>query len=172
VWRRSCTRFEKQNLVPTVKYGGGGVVALGCMASNGVGKLVFVYGVMDSYKYCRILADNLKSSASNLELKSFIFQQDNDPKHTSKIIKEFLEHSGINLMEWPAHSPDFNPIEHLWSHIKRELKKYSIKNVSELKTKILEIWNDVPADITRKLVDSIPKRLEAVLKAKGGHSKY
>lgn len=77
-------------------------------------------------------------------------------------------------MEWPAQSPDMNPIEHLWEHLKRKLHKYNDppKGVWELWDRVVEEWNKIPPEVCQKLVESMPRRLEAVVKAKGGHTKY
>ena len=75
-------------------------------------------------------------------------------------------------MPWPSQSPDLNPIEHLWAHMKRKLKNLKPKNIRELKEMLIMIWNEITPDITAKLVDSMPRRVEAVLHAKGSNTKY
>ena len=144
----------------------------GCMGRDGVGKLVFIDGTMDSIVYVRILSENLNESAEKLGLTSFTFQQDNDPKHTSRYAKAYFEVNNITLMPWPSQSPDLNPIEHLWAHMKRKLKNLKPKNIRELKEMLIIIWNEITPDITAKLVDSMPRRVEAVIHAKGSNIKY
>lgn len=91
VWRKTNTALDPKNLVSTVKHGGGSVMVWGAVASSGVGRLAFIEGNMDRYQYKSLLEHNLKPSVDNLHLGSgWIFQQDNDPKHTAKIIKEWL----------------------------------------------------------------------------------
>lgn len=172
VWRAKNTRYSVENLIPTVKYKGGSVMVWACMSASGVGELVFIDGIMDSSKYVRILADNLDQSLLKMGLVDYIFQQDNDPKHTSRLTKDFFISKSMNVLEWPAQSPDLNPIEHLWQYMKIQLKKRTIKNINELKENLKDVWSKIPLEFIKKLVYSMPKRCEAVLNAEGGPTRY
>jgi hypothetical protein len=87
---------------------------LGCISYEGVGKLVKIDTTMDSIGYTRLLAENLHESAEIMGLSDdFVFQQDNAPCHKSAYTRKFFEKNGITVIEWPAQSPDLNPIERI-----------------------------------------------------------
>ncbi len=76
---------------------------------------------------------NLLQSAQDLRLgRRFTFQQDNDPKHTAKITKEWLHNNSVTVLEWPSQSPDLNPIEHLWRDLKMAVHQRLPSNLTEL----------------------------------------
>ena len=176
-WKRKGEPLSDRTTTPTVKHGGGNnLMVWGCMGWNGVGKLVEVQGIMDAVQYCEILEDGLVESFEKLEMdeEERIFQQDNDPKHTSKKATAWFEDNNIQVLVWPPQSPDLNPIEHLWVHIKRRLQKYSTppKGVHELWERVEKEWNNIPPEVCQNLIASMGRRVEAVIKAKGGHTKY
>ncbi|CAJ0928226.1 unnamed protein product [Ranitomeya imitator] len=102
-------------LIPTVKHGGGGVMVWGCFAGDTVGDLFKIEGILNQHGYHSILQRHAIPSGLRLVGPSFIFQQDNDPKHTSRLCKGYLtkkESDGVlRQMTWPPQSPDLNPIK-------------------------------------------------------------
>jgi transposase len=176
-WKQKGEALSDRTTTPTVKHGGGNNLMIwGCMGWNGVGKLIEVQGIMDAQQYCEILDDGLVESFEKLEVpeEERIFQQDNDPKHTSKKATQWFEDNDIQVLVWPAQSPDINPIEHLWVHLKRALLKYPTppKGVHELWERVVKEWNRIPAETCQKLIESMPRRIKAVIRAKGGHTEY
>ncbi|GFY02381.1 transposable element Tcb2 transposase [Trichonephila clavipes] len=138
------------------------------MAVLGVGKLVFIDGIMHKMAFVNILQNNLKESADKLGLGSnFIFQQDNDPKHTAFVVKEWLLYHCRNQLNTPPQFPDLNVIENLWPHLERAVQKHPITSKEQLKSVLQEEWPNIAPETTRHLVESMPRRLEAVISAKG-----
>jgi hypothetical protein len=176
VWGRKGESLGGRDVEETLKFGGGNIMVWGCMGWNGVGKMVEVEGRMDGKQYVDILDKNLVESMEILDVdpEIAIFQQDNDPKHTSKVATKWFEDQDINCMGWPAQSPDLNPIEHLWTTLKRKLNDYDTapSGVWGIWDRAAEKWDEITEEDCQKLISSMPRRLQAVKKAKGGHTKY
>ncbi len=112
--------------------------------------------------------------AHKLDVHEIIFQQDNDPKHTSKKATAALEDLGLEVLDWPPQSPDLNPIEELWRVLKLRLGNYKTMpaGVEELWERIQKEWQEIPTSLVVTLIESMPARIRAVIRAKGGHTKY
>ncbi len=172
VWRKPNTALENKHLQPTVKFGGGSVMAWACFSGKGLGTLVFVDEKIDSKTYIDIISKNLTPSAKIMGLTSFVFQQDNAPAHKSKLTMEYFRVNGIDVIDWPAQSPDLNPIENLWAYIKYHLSFRNPKSLTELKKFIVEIWNSIPSELVIKVVNSMGRRCSNVIDMNGGHIDY
>ena len=175
-WSRDPNALNDQSVQQTVKHGGGSVMMWGCMCSEGIGFACKIDNTMDQHLYKEILEDDLIETINyyNLDATKVIFQHDNDPKHTAKSIKEWLKQQEFQTYSWPAQSPDLNPIEHLWAHVKRMLNRFQTpaKGINELWERIQTVWNEIDAETCSKLIQSMPSRIRAVLKAKGKWTRY
>ena len=148
----------------------------GCMTSQGVGYLTRIDAGLDAALYQRILSDELMETLRwyKLNVKDVVFQHDNDPKHTAHSTHQWLDDHKFVVLDWPAQSPDLNPIEHLWSEIKRHLCSLPVPptNLDHLWDKVQNIWNAIEVDVCTNLIDTMPQRIKAVIKAKGGYTKW
>ena len=103
-----------------------------------------------------------------------IFSAGQWPKHTSQKATQWFEDNNIEVLLWLAQSPDLNLIEHLWEHIKQQLCKYktSPKGAHDLWKRLVDEWNVIPPEVCQNLIESMPRCIQAVIKARGGHTKY
>jgi transposase len=167
---------RETNAVETVKYGGGRVMVWGCMTWNGLGHSCRILGNMDASLYVEILKDEFLGSLElhDLDEDDVVFQQDNDPKHKSLLAHEWFSVNWIDVLEWPAQSPDLNPIEHLWHYLKRQAHSYEAPaaGVEELWKRVEKEWENIPASVCQDLIATMPDRIRALIKARGGHTRY
>jgi transposase len=128
-WKRRSDPIQDCHIKKTLKFGGGSIMTWGCITSEGVGKLIRIDGIMTAEKYIKILEEGLLGTLEDYQLPiaSSLFMHDNDPKHTAKCTKEWLRVNKIKVMDWPAESPDINPIENLWSIVDQRLRKRETK---------------------------------------------
>jgi hypothetical protein len=176
VWKKPGSGLKQQHVSGTVKFGGGSLMVWGCMTPQGVGYMCKIDGKMDGELYTSILQDELLETVEfyGLDRANLIFQQDNDPKHTSHKASKWFKQNNINVLKWPAQSPDLNPIEHLWYHLKWQLNAYEHPpaGMHELWERVQVEWDKIPKEVCRNLIESMPRRIEAVIKAKGAQTKY
>lgn len=176
VWKKKGEVINDRLIKPTLKFGGGSVMIWGCMMWEGVGNACKIDGRMDAELYVSILDDDLLETLEDYDkdVSDIIFQQDNDPKHTSKLAKNWFKTQKMKVLKWPAQSPDLNPIEHLWVHVKRRLAEYEEppKGVNDLWTRVEDVWAAIPAEVCQRLVETMPRRIKAVIDAKGGYTEY
>jgi len=181
VWDDLPGAITSRTVEGTVKFGGGSVIVWSCMSWNGPGYIAKIDETLDSKLYIQILQEDLHMSVEEwgMAKDEFVFQHDNDPKHTAKVTKAYLESIGVTeiderLLYWPAQSPDLNPIEHMWSYLKKQLAKYETppRSCKELWERISKEWYNIPVEYCRSLIRSMPRRLKAVYRAKGRQTKY
>ncbi|GFW34781.1 transposable element Tc1 transposase [Trichonephila clavipes] len=107
-------------------------------------------------------------------LPGAVFQQDNARPHVAKTVKSYLDSQQVELLPWPAYSPDMSPIEHEWDIVGRRIARdlRPVASTDELWLPIQTIWNTLPQTDIKNLFNSMPRRVAALIAARGGHTKY
>ncbi|KAI8123499.1 Transposable element Tc3 transposase [Lucilia cuprina] len=169
--RSNDVRMSKRN------FGGGSVMVWAAFSAAGKSKICFVPTKMNSQIYNKLLEDALIPFMDEKMEEDCIFQQDNAAIHVSKQSKAWFNEHSIPLLDWPACSPDLNPMENLWGYMARKVyannaQNESIMTVAELKLKIKQVWEEIDADLLKKLVESMPDRIFEVIHNKGSSTHY
>jgi len=148
------------------------IMVWGAISPAGVGPLVRMEGNVDADEYLNAFRYRLWRWYPGLYNQSMIFQDDNASSHTAGLANEWFEKYGILRLEWPSKSPDCNIIEDIWNHLKYQLRGKIYDDEDELWDCLCKEWNRVPISLIESLYESLPKRMQAVIQANGGVTKY
>ena len=172
VRRRAGEEFLPECINQTVKFGGGSVMMWGCISCDGVGPLMKVVGRMNAADYIKMLNTSLVPYMHSMG-PNFVFMDDNAPCHRAKSVLNWMMAKNLKRMEvWPPQSPDLNPIEHVWDILGNKVQENKPRNLQELEKKLEEEWKKTSAIDIQNIINSMPRRVAAVIAAKGGHTKY
>ena len=173
VRRSVAERAREECIAATVKHGGGTVMIWGCFTGVRLGDIVKIDGTLRKEGYREILEDHAIPSGIRLLGQNFIFQQDNDPKHTSKLCTDYLchleEEKTIKIMEWPPQNPDLNPIELLWEELDRVVRQSPPTSANDMWNKLQSTWPSITSETLVKLIERIPRLYAAIVQSRGGH---
>ncbi len=168
VWRKSGEAQNPCCLKFSVKFPQS-VMIWAAMSSAGVGPLCFLKSTVNAAIYPDILEHFMLLSADKLYGDAdFIFQQDLAPAHTAKCTKNWYNDHGVTMLDWLANSPDL----HLWGIVKRKMRDTRPNNADDLKAAIKATWASITPEQCHRLNASMPRRIDAVIHAKGGPTKY
>jgi transposase len=172
-WTTQKIQFIKEKM----HSGGNSVTFWGCISRMGRGPLVALEAYMNKDRYIEILEQELLpelEAAKELFPGPWRLQQDNAPCHTAKAVKDYCAAYGVEFIEWPAYSPDLNPIENVWAWVKHNLDVYypPCNSAEEIEKIVVKIWKEITPEMCHQFCGTYEKRLEAVIKAKGAHTKY
>ena len=143
-----------------------------CMTSHGVGYICEIYdGRMTASDYIHILKTELADALDYYRLGDgdFIFQHDNDSKHTAKITTTYLkEEAKYPVLPWPSQLPDLNPIKHIWRHLKLKLALYEqrARGVHELLKRVKTKYETFHRDACCKHIENILAKVQGIVKAR------
>ncbi|GFT90836.1 transposable element Tc3 transposase [Trichonephila clavipes] len=169
--REIGTRFYKSNIKERHHYGGPGVLVWGGIMLKGRTELhIFDRGSVTGDCYCEeVLLPHVRLFRGAIG-PDFIFMDDNARPHRTLAVEELLESEDITLMDWPAYSPDLNPIEHRWDALGRRIaaRLHHPENTQQLKQMLIEEWILLPQEMLHQLVLSMRRRGEATIAVREG----
>jgi len=167
-------RIGERIVYPTVKHSAK-VHARGCFSSKGFGKLFLFTKNLDAKYMCTIYEKALLPSASSWfknDPTGWLLLEDNDPKHSSRKAKQWKEENEIDRMDFPAYSPDLNPIQNVWKVMKANVAQQHPKTIQGLKKAIKKCWSQLDDSFAIKLASSMKNRIQELLDAEGDHTMY
>ncbi|CAD6189159.1 unnamed protein product [Caenorhabditis auriculariae] len=165
------SRYHPKYQLPTVKHGGDSCMVWGAFSGSGIGPLHRVNCIMDKHVYKDILQNQMLPHL-RVTGRGSVYQQDNNPKHTSLLVKDWFKSRRVNVMGWPSQPPDLNSIEHLWEELERRCANKKAKNCNEKFAQLLSEWNQIPMSTIDTLLNSMQRRCQAVIDARGFATKY
>ncbi len=137
----------------------------GCTSAYGMGCLHVLEGTMNAERYIKVLEQHMLPSRQCLfQGRPCVFQQDNAKPYTAAIITAWLHSRRVWVLNWPACSSDLSPVENIWCIIKWKIRQRRPQTLQELETNIRQEWDQIPTLTLQKLITSMPRCLQTVLK--------
>jgi transposase len=174
VWREPGEELNPDCIAATVKHSPSKMF-WGCFSWNGLGLIVPIKGSVTGQTHAKVIDDYVVPTLDDLfPRNNRIFQEDNAPPHRSKVAMAARENAKIVVLDWPSQSPDLSPIENLWSEMKMMVRRRTPppSNIKVLEKYVKDAWKDLPPEYYKKLIDSMPRRIEAVIAANGNRINY
>lgn len=176
VWRPVNTRYHPKYTSPTRQAGGGSVMVWGAISATRTYPLVRIPSTLTGAGYADLLTNFFSTirPKSRATAKHFpwVFQQDNAPIHTSKVAMGVLKKHRLEVLKWPALSPDLSPIENLWSIVSQRLYKASFATADQMFSAVQREWDNIPPSILTSLYESMSRRCDECIKARGYPTRY
>lgn len=173
VWRRQGERYAQNFIRPVAAYNGGSVMVWAGVSRSSRTPLVIVRENLNARRYIdQILRPFVLPRRQNT--RGFIFMQDNARPHTANITRQFFQRHDITLLRHPAMSPDLNPIEHVWDVLGRRLRENypNLNNLAALERALIATWRRIPQSMIRNCISNMRARLQAVIRSRGGNTRY
>lgn len=147
----------------------------GAFTFQGFGEIICFTHNLNAEFMCTIYERGLMPTASryfSVNHKPWVLQEDNDPKHTSRLAKQWKQNHHVDRMDWPSMSPDLNPIENVWSLLKLRMAKRRIKTLFGLKAAVVKEWMTLSKEYAEKLAQSMESRVVSTILRNGDFTLY
>lgn len=174
VYRQRNQRFAEACIQEIDRWGGPSIMVWAGISANSRTDLVFIQGNLNAHKYrAEVLEPVVQPALQNMG-PGAVFQQDNARPHIAQHCRQFFDDNDIEVLPWPALSPDLNPIENLWDLLARRLRQrpHPPETLPQLRAALTEEWTAIPQEDIRSHCLSMRRRLTAVIDANGGHIHY
>ena len=163
VFRRRGERFADNCLIERDRFGGGSVMVWDGIMGRRKTNLIVVQGNLNAQGYINQI----------LQPEAAILMHDNARPYVARICRQFLNRNNVNVLPWPAVSPDMNPIEHIWDYLGRKVRaRGNVHNLSDLENALIQEWNNIPNVVIRRFVRSMRGHLAAFINSRGVFTRY
>jgi len=172
VYRRQCETFAPVCVTQHDRFGGGGVMVWGGIMGGQKTRLIVIRGNLNAQRYIDEVL-NVEAIPFMQRNALVVFQHVNVRPHTARITRARLAEANVNTMQWPAKSPDMNPIEHIWDALGRNVRRnHNRQNIHELTNALIAEWNNLSNNLVQHYVNYMRRRVNAFIRARGGHNRY
>jgi transposase len=175
VWRRRGEEHLPECVLPAPQAFGGSVMVWGMMSGNTKSPLLTINGNLNGQRYRdEVLDVVVRPHFQQHRAQRPLFMDDNARPHRARLVGDFKQAQNITSLEWPALSPDLNPIEQAWDALQRAIngRQPPVATLQDLEQALHQEWARLPQRLFRNLVRSMPRRCQAVIQARGGHTRY
>ncbi|GFX72387.1 transposable element Tcb2 transposase [Trichonephila clavipes] len=174
IWKAPGTRYHQENTIERHRYGGAGWLVWGGIILGSRTDLHVQNVMMTGHIYRDVILEQyVRLFRCAMDAES-LFMDENARPHRANIVDECLQSEDIARMDWPAYSPDMNPIEHVWDMLGRRISARQTPPTSlpELRRLLLDEWCNIPQDQIDNLIVSMPRRCKACIASYGRHISY
>lgn len=175
VWRQKNERYRDCCIAEHDRWGGPSVLVWGGICYDGTTDLYVIdNGALTGVRYRDEILDGIVRPFAGAVGDTFVLMDDNARPHRARVVTEYLDREGIQRMEWPARSPDLNPIEHVWDVLQRRISARPVRPQTrqDLIQALMQEWAQIPLQQVRTLIRSFRPRCTCVVQARGGHTRY
>ncbi|KFM57590.1 Transposable element Tcb1 transposase, partial [Stegodyphus mimosarum] len=171
IWRAPSTGYHEENIIEQQRYGVAGVLAWGGIIRSSRTDLHVQIGTMTSQIYRDVI---LEQHVRLFRGAQFVFMDDNARSRRANIVSECLQSEAITRMDWPAFSPDLNPVEHVWDRLGRRVAARQPPPIClpKLRRALLFEWCNTPQYQIDNLILSMPRRCADCIASSGRHAMY